>query len=79
MDFLFSLQKKPGDKYHNIGEKIGEFGFKTKEVIRYFFNKNDLEDLVKENFKIESIGENIHTNLDDTVSAWWYVISRKIS
>jgi cyclopropane fatty-acyl-phospholipid synthase-like methyltransferase len=76
--FIFST-KKPGDKYYNIGEKIGKDGFKTNEVTRYFFNKNDLSDLVSEYFRIETIDEMIHTNLDDTISAWWYIISKKFS
>jgi len=42
MDFSFFQQKKPGDKYHNTGEKISDVAFNTKGITRYFFEKKQL-------------------------------------
>jgi cyclopropane fatty-acyl-phospholipid synthase-like methyltransferase len=75
--FIFST-KKPGDKYHEVGEKMGENAFKSKEVTRYFFEKNDLVQLVSDIFDIEVIDEKSHVNPDKTVSAWWYLITKKL-
>ena len=75
--FIFST-KKPGDKYHNVGVKVGTGGFKINDITRYFFTKKELSDIVVENFIIETFDEKNHTNLDSTISAWWYVISKKV-
>jgi cyclopropane fatty-acyl-phospholipid synthase-like methyltransferase len=75
--FIFST-KKPGDKYYKVGEKISENAYKTKGVVRYFFEKEVIQDLVQKEFKIENFENESHVNLDKTISSWWYLISRKL-
>ena len=75
--FIFST-KKPGDKYHKVGQKINENAYQTKNVIRYFFDKKTIYSLLDRCFKIERFGEETHENLDKTISAWWHVQARKL-
>ena len=72
--FIFST-KKPGDKYYRYGEKISESAYK-KNLVRYFFDKDTIHNLVMKQFKIDIIDEKHHTNPDGSVSEWWYVIAR---
>jgi len=72
--FIFST-KKPGDKYYQVGEKIDENTYKMNGVIRYFFSKNVILELLKEKFDVKSIREESHTNQDGSISVWWYVIA----
>jgi len=75
--FIFST-KKPGDKYYNSGEKIGEYGFMNKNITRYFFDEDIIRNLLKDNFEIEMIIGNEHINPDNTKSVWWQIISRRL-
>lgn len=75
--FIFST-KKPGDKYYKAGEKVDERAYKINGVVRYFFDKKMISDLLKRQFEVSIIEEENHTNLDGTVSAWWYVIAHKL-
>ena len=75
--FLFST-KKAGDKYFDFGTKIGNNAFEYKGIIRFFFNKDELEKLLKQNFEIKYFDEDNHENSDNTVSVWWKILVKKI-
>lgn len=75
--FIFST-KKPGDKYYKVGERIIEQGYKKNGITRYFFEKQELHELLSDFFKVEEIGEDSHINFDNSVSRWWYIITQKI-
>ena len=75
--FLFST-KKFGDKYHNFGNKISDNAFEYKKIIRYFFEKHELESILKEKFQIISFDESTHVNQDSTKSVWWKILVKKI-
>lgn len=70
--FIFST-KKEGDKYYKTGKKINENAYQTKGVIRYFFNKESIMELLKKEFNIIEMIEDKHTNLDSSVSVWWKI------
>jgi len=74
--FIFST-KKTGDKYYNVGEKIAENAYKIKGITRYFFEKEEIIDLLGKGILIDSIGEESHINLDKSVSNWWYIVARR--
>ncbi len=73
--FIFST-KKPGDKYHNVGRKINEKAFMTNDIVRYFFDKGEIEEMLKPFFEIETLEEEDHTNADGSKSVWWYSVVR---
>jgi SAM-dependent methyltransferase len=73
--FLFST-KKPGDKYFNFGNKISENSFEHKGIIRFFFNKSELENILKNHFTIISFEDDSHVNSDKTKSVWWKILVR---
>ena len=74
--FLFST-KKFGDKYYNFGNKISDNAFEYKKIIRYFFEKHELESILKEKFQIISFDESTHVNQDSTKSVWWRILVKK--
>jgi len=74
--FLFST-KKPGDKYHNFGNKISNNAFEYKGITRFFFEKSELENSLKTFFSIISFEEDKHVNTDDTISVWWKILLKK--
>ncbi len=74
---IFST-KKPGDKYHKVGEKISENAYKIRGMTRYFFDKEIILNLVNQQFKVSVIDEESHENLDKSISSWWYVIAKKV-
>jgi SAM-dependent methyltransferase len=71
--FLFST-KKEGDKYYNFGEKIDQYSFKNKGIIRYFFPREILENTLLSYFDIEQFESDKHVNLDSTTSVWWKIL-----
>lgn len=71
--FLFST-KKEGDKYYNFGEKIGEYSFKHKGIIRYFFPRKILENTLASYFDVIQFESDKHVNLDKSVSVWWKIL-----
>ncbi len=74
--FLFST-KKSGDKYHNFGNKISDNAFEYNGVTRFFFEKKELENILKKYFTIINFEESKHVNSDDTVSVWWKILVKK--
>ena len=74
---MFST-KKPGDKYYKVGKKISENAYKTKGITRYFFHKKVILNLLSRHFKVDTIEEESHENLDKSLSVWWYVIAKKL-
>ena len=75
--FLFST-KKSGDKYFDFGTKISNNAFEYKGITRFFFNKDELEKLLKQNFEIKYFDEDNHENPDNTVSVWLKILVKKI-
>ncbi len=71
--FLFST-KKPGDKYHNFGTKLTNHSFEYKNITRFFFEKEKLQNILEKQFTIISFEDDSHTNPDNTVSAWWKIL-----
>ena len=76
--FLFST-KKPGDKYFNFGNKISENAFEYKGITRFFFDKPQLENTLKNFFNIIFLEEDKHVNPDGTESVWWKILVKKYS
>ena len=74
--FIFSTKKK-GDKYYKAGEKINEDTYRVDGITRFFFEKDKLIDLLKDKFKIKTLGSEKHVNPDKTVSELWYFIGQK--
>ena len=74
--FLFST-KKSGDKYYNFGNKVSENAFEYKGITRFFFDKIELEKILKKYFSIVTFEEDTHTNLDNTTSVWWKILVKK--
>ena len=74
--FHFST-KKIGDKYYDFGTKINENAFSYKGITRYFYEKEILENLFEDNFKIKKFESDKHTNLDNTISVWWKILLQK--
>ena len=74
--FLFST-KKSGDKYYNFGNKVSENAFEYKGITRFFFDKIELEKILKKYFSIVTFEEDTHTNLDNTTSVWWKILVQK--
>lgn len=73
---LFSTKKK-GDKYYEFGNKINENAFEYSDIIRYFFEKPTLENVLKNHFEILEFNEDSHKNLDSSVSVWWKILVQK--
>jgi len=73
---LFSTKKK-GDKYYNFGTRITDNAFNSKGIIRYFYDKPDLEELLTKKFSIEKFDDDLHQNPDMTTSVWWKILLRK--
>ena len=73
--FLFST-KKSGDKYFNFGNKISENSFEYNGITRFFFNKSELENILKNHFTIISFEDDSHVNSDKTESVWWKILVR---
>ena len=71
--FLFST-KKSGDKYFNFGNKISENSFEYNGITRFFFNKSELENILKNYFTIISFEDDSHINSDETKSVWWKIL-----
>ena len=74
--FLFST-KKPGDKYFNFGNKISDYAFEYKGITRFFFESNQIQDILKDYFDIIFFEEDEHVNFDGTKSVWWKILVRK--
>ena len=74
--FLFST-KKPGDKYFNFGNKISDHAFEYKGITRFFFDKSELEDVLKNYFNIIFLQDDKHVNQDGTESVWWKILVKK--
>ena len=75
--FLLST-KKEGDKYYKTGNKINEYAYETKGIIRYFHPIEDLKSTFLKNFKIIEIEHDEHENLDSSISVWWKILLEKI-
>jgi len=75
--FIFST-KKPGDKYYGTGIKISENAYKSSDITRYFFDKNEIQGMLENKFKVNVFGHERHQNPDLTESVWWYVFCTKI-
>ena len=73
--FLFST-KKSGDKYFNFGNKLSENSFEYNGITRFFFNKSELENILKNHFTIISFEDDSHVNSDKTESVWWKILVR---
>ena len=73
--FLFST-KKSGDKYFNFGNKLSENSFEYNGITRFFFNKSELENILKNHFTIISFEDDSHVNSDKTKSVWWKILVR---
>ena len=73
--FLFST-KKSGDKYFNFGNKLSENSFEYNGITRFFFNKSELENILKNHFTIISFEADSHVNSDKTESVWWKILVR---
>ena len=71
--FLFST-KKSGDKYFNFGNKLSENSFEYNGITRFFFNKSELENILKNHFTIISFEDDSHVNSDKTKSVWWKIL-----
>lgn len=71
--FLFST-KKSGDKYFEFGNKISENSFEYNGITRFFFNKSELENILKNYFTIISFEDDSHINPDKTKSVWWKIL-----
>ena len=71
--FLFST-KRPGDKYYNFGTKLTNHSFEYKNITRFFFEKEKLQNILEKNFSIVSFEDDSHTNPDNTISAWWKIL-----
>jgi len=74
--FLFST-KKPGDKYYNFGNKISDKAFEHKGITRFFFESNEIQDILKNYFEIVFFEDDEHVNFDGTKSVWWKILVRK--
>lgn len=74
--FIFST-KKSGDKYYGTGIKIAENAYQSSGITRYFFDKNEIEKMLKDKFKVNVFGHERHKNLDKTESVWWYIFCQK--
>ena len=75
--FIFST-KKAGDKYYGTGIKISEKAYKFSGITRYFFDKDEIQGMLENKFKVDVFGHERHQNPDLTESVWWYVFCRKI-
>lgn len=73
--FIFST-KRTGDKYDGVGEKINNYGYKTKGIVRYFFDQDTILKILNKKFIVEETDKNTHVNLDKSISAWWYFIAK---
>jgi SAM-dependent methyltransferase len=71
--FLFST-KKSGDKYFEFGNKISENSFEYNGITRFFYNKSQLENILKNHFTIISFEDDSHINSDKTKSVWWKIL-----
>lgn len=74
--FLFST-KKPGDKYFNFGNKISNNAFEYKGITRFFFENDQIRDILKDYFDIIFFEDDEHVNFDGTKSVWWKILVRK--
>jgi len=72
--FFFFSTKKPGDKYFEFGNKISENSFEYNGITRFFFNKTELENILKNHFTIMSFEDDSHINPDETKSVWWKIL-----
>ena len=72
--FFFFSTKKPGDKYFEFGNKISENSFEYNGITRFFFNKTELENTLKNHFTIMSFEDDSHINPDETKSVWWKIL-----
>tara|TARA_Y100000996_G_scaffold291903_1_gene230765 strand:+ start:198 stop:869 length:672 start_codon:yes stop_codon:yes gene_type:complete len=72
--FLLFSTKKSGDKYHNFGTKLTDQSFEYKNITRFFFEKEKLENILEKQFSIISFEDDSHINPDKTVSAWWKIL-----
>ena len=73
---LFSTKKK-GDKYYNFGTKVNEHAFEHKGIIRYFYDKPILEQILEQKFEILNFDEDRHDNPNLTISEWWKILLKK--
>jgi SAM-dependent methyltransferase len=73
---LFSTKKK-GDKYYNFGTKIIEDAFEHKGIIRYFYDRPVLEQILEQKFEILYFDDDRHTNPNSTISEWWKILLKK--
>mgnify|MGYP001293295740 CR=1 FL=1 len=73
---LFSTKKK-GDKYYNYGTKITEEAYEHKGIIRYFYDRPVLEQILEQKFEILHFDDDRHTNPNSTISEWWKILLKK--
>ena len=73
--FLLFSTKKSGDKYFNFGQQLSQNSFEYRGITRYFYEKNIIEKILKEqNFTILNFEDEKHTNPDKTISVWWKIL-----
>ena len=65
------------EEYQDISEKINEYAYEHKGIIRYFYPVETLEKILNENFNIVSMEHDSHKNLDSSVSVWWKILLEK--
>ena len=72
--FFYFSTKKSGDKYFDFGKKISDSSFEYKGITRYFFSKNELEQILQKHFSIIEFEDDSHVNPDNTTSVWWKIL-----
>ena len=48
--------------------------FEYNGIKRFFFNKSELEDIIKKHFTLLSFEDDFHINSDKTKSVWWKIL-----
>ena len=61
----------------NFGNKISDYAFEYKGITRFFFESNQIQDILKDYFDIIFFEEDEHVNFDGTKSVWWKILVRK--
>ena len=77
--YLIFRIKSPKDKYSNKGNEIEKQTFIHEEVIRRFYTKKEIKDILKNNFKIIKIEEGSHIQFGEKPSFYWTIFSQKLS
>jgi len=53
------------------------FFFQQKNLVTNFFDKSELEDVLKNYFNIIFLQDDKHVNQDGTESVWWKILVKK--